>query len=219
MNRLARILGRATGIEVILRNGVALADHCSVPLHAEHPTIGTAGIMRAKKGIDTVLRACKQVARSIPNLDLRLIGAFRDSEQSYWLQLLDATGMRPKTQISGVLPHIEAVKAIGELDVYVHASLYDGCPNALLEAAAAERPIICARTASSSEILEDGNECLMFEPGDVCELGATIMRLLHDRPAAREMGKRARTKVANNFSLQGEIQCILDLYRQIGVKI
>src|SRR6185503_18503840 len=60
----------------------------------------------------------------------------------------------------------------------------EGCPNALLEAMAAGKPVIASRSGGTPEVVVDGETGLLVPPEDVDALGAALRRLAAD-PALR----------------------------------
>ena len=70
-------------------------------------------------------------------------------------------------------------------DIFVLASRFgEGCPNAVLEAMAAARPVVATRSGGTPEVVADGETGILVPPGDVPELRAALERLAAD-PALR----------------------------------
>jgi glycosyltransferase involved in cell wall biosynthesis len=61
----------------------------------------------------------------------------------------------------------------------------EGTPVVCLESLAAGRPVIASRSGGLADVIVDGYNGLLFEPGDCIELAATIRRLIDD-PALKE---------------------------------
>ncbi len=69
-----------------------------------------------------------------------------------------------------------------------------------IEAGVAGRPLVATRVGGIPEVIEDGVNGLLVEPGDVAALAEKV-RLLVDDPALREsLGKQARSRVERDFT-------------------
>jgi len=73
-------------------------------------------------------------------------------------------------------------------------------PIKLFEYMAAGKPTVSTKVGSIPEILQDGNEGLLVDPGKPDMLGKAILAFLRDRDLARRMGENAREKVLKNFT-------------------
>ena len=75
-------------------------------------------------------------------------------------------------------------EALEAADVFVMPSLSEGMPMALLEAMAHELPIVASRVGGVPEILTDGLDAVLVDPGDAAELARALAALAAD-PARR----------------------------------
>lgn len=90
----------------------------------------------------------------------------------------------------------------------------NGCPNALLEAAAASKALVCSRTPPIQEIFHEGVECLMHVPEDAIDLSRVVRRLLADCPLRAKLGAAARARVVSAFSEGQEIATLIAMYER-----
>ena len=68
----------------------------------------------------------------------------------------------------------------------------EGMPVVCLEAMAAARPVVASRAGGLSEIIEDGRNGLLFEPGDSQMLSAKLKMLFDDAALSESIAQRAR---------------------------
>ena len=92
----------------------------------------------------------------------------------------------------------------------------EGLPRALLEAAAAARPIVTTDTEGCREIGRNGVNGLLVPVCDAEVLAEAILRLLNDPELRARLGREGRRIVTEEFSLEIVIRKTLDLYDQIG---
>ena len=87
-------------------------------------------------------------------------------------------------------------------DIFVLPSLREGLPNALLEAMSTALPCVSSDLKGVTDyLISDKKEGLIFAPGDVESLCKAIYALLNDRNMAKELGRNAREKILDKFSI------------------
>jgi glycosyltransferase involved in cell wall biosynthesis len=79
-----------------------------------------------------------------------------------------------------------------------HASGYA----VIAEAMAMGKPVIATRTASPSDLIEEGVTGFYVEPGDSEEIQRKILQLLKDPELARQMGQAGRRRMVEQFSVE-----------------
>ncbi|WP_250121505.1 glycosyltransferase [Chroococcidiopsis sp. CCMEE 29] len=175
--------------------------------------IGSSGRFRDKKGIEFLLDACAELGNQL-HLTLLLVGDFIEREREYWEQQVQHSGIGDRLRITGITSRQEALAYLPHLDIFVIPSLHDGCPNTLLEAMLAGRAIIGTNVDAIGEILEDGVDGLLVNPGSVGELAATL-RYLATQPELRQrLGAAAKTKVTQQLAPSVEHQNWLEVYQR-----
>jgi glycosyltransferase involved in cell wall biosynthesis len=150
----------------------------------------------------------KLLARLPPNVRLVWIGdgslreALRDSAAAH--------GVADRLILPGWQHNARA--SMGAFDLFVLPSLYEGFPFAILEAMAAGLPCVVSDVDGVGEAVVDG------QTGYVCPTNAAdvwldrIRRYLSDCEQRREAGLRARTRYAENFSLEVMARKTADIY-------
>ncbi len=88
----------------------------------------------------------------------------------------------------------------------------EGIPKALLEAAAAGRPIVTTDMPGCCEAVHDGDNGLLVPPRDVHALAEALIRLIADPELRQRMGARGRERVEQEFGADQVIGQTLALY-------
>jgi glycosyltransferase involved in cell wall biosynthesis len=94
------------------------------------------------------------------------------------------------------------------LHAYIHPSLVSGMPNAVLEAMASGLPVIATAVGGTPEAVQHGSTGWLVTPGDVQEFVKHAAYVTQNRDAATEMGRRARRRIEEEFSLKVTTQAI-----------
>lgn len=94
-------------------------------------------------------------------------------------------------------------KILRAADVFILASLWEGLPNAVLEAMATGLPVIATATGGVPELIQNEKEGLLVPPKDPDALAAAVHRLVGDAQLRQTLGGNARARAQDDFSLEG----------------
>lgn len=98
-------------------------------------------------------------------------------------------------------------------DAFVLASRWEGLPVALIEASACALPSVITNIPGSLEVLPDPPACAVTV-GDPQALANAMRAMMDLSPSERrELGMRARQRVAKHFGLDSMLERYADLYR------
>ena len=129
-------------------------------------------------------------------MHLKVIGYCEDPSM---FQALAGPDERIELYPTGV-PHAEALRIIGDCHVYVLASRTEAMGRVLLEAMAAERPIVAADVDGVPQIIQNNDNGLLFEPGSVDALARALRRMLSDADLRGRLATKGLRDVTNKFS-------------------
>jgi len=113
----------------------------------------------------------------------------------------------------GQSPDVAGVLAAA--DVFVQSSRWEGLPLTVLEAMAAGLPVVATAAGGTKEAIEHGVSGLLVEPGDRAGLTAAIERLMNDPPERERLGRAARRRVNERFSIDANVSAHARLYMQL----
>jgi glycosyltransferase involved in cell wall biosynthesis len=100
-------------------------------------------------------------------------------------------------------------------DIFCFTSRFEGFPNALLEAMAAELPIITTNFDGADELITDGQNGRMIEIDDVDACMEAIKFYLENPENAKLFGQSARKFVDENCTIQRMVQSTTRYYHGI----
>ena len=185
---------------------------------------------RAKEGFghSDVLFAC--VARFAPQKNhALLLKAFAKgpaSDPKAHLVLVGDGALREQTeQQAGVLGlthqvHFLGLRAdipdvLGAMDVFVLSSDYEGNPLSVMEGMAAGLPVVTTAAGGVPDLLENGKEGLIVQPGDVLGLSNSMASLLRNREIRQSLGMAAARRAGEKFDVSRMVQAYEGVYENL----
>jgi glycosyltransferase involved in cell wall biosynthesis len=91
----------------------------------------------------------------------------------------------------------------------------EGIPVALMEAMAANVPVIATNISGIPELVKDGETGLLISPEDASQLAEAIMNIYKDVISARSKAANASVLVKHEFDLMQNIQQLSQLFDAI----
>jgi glycosyltransferase involved in cell wall biosynthesis len=220
-NRIGRLwqrVGWATRPEVIYTSEADRTDDGREPSHviplgidverfagaqpaltAGTPLIGTIGRLAEQKDHATLLEA----ARLLPEAQFVLVG---DGELRGELERRAGENV----QFTGARDDVPELLA--SFDVYAQPSLFEGLCVAVLEAQAAEVPVIATPVGGVRDTVVHEETGLVVPVGDAHALAAAVERLLDDQQLAARLADEAGRRVRERYTEQRMIEATLALY-------
>ena len=143
-----------------------------------------------EKGVDILINALTIIRKSIPDADLTIVGD--GPERQVLMHLADRLGLSSVVHFVGT--QTDTIPFLSAADVYVQPSRFEGWGIAVLEAAAASRPIVMTDVGCAGDVIENGKSGLVVRPGDAQALAAATIELLKDRALATRLAASAHAQ-------------------------
>ena len=178
--------------------------------------IGFVGELREKKGMATLLSGYAQLAKTIP-ASLLIVGEVREGEDKKAFEEFQTTTPQLHITVTGHIPHKDLPAYYSLMDVFVHPSLRDGMPNAVLEAMACGVPVIATPVGGVLDVLKDGENGYYVDIHDSNGLSEKIVAMLHQTKKTETIRGSARETVLKQYTLDKELQANLKIYASLGV--
>lgn len=184
----------------LLPNAVDPLKPAANPAQREPATILIVNRMDArdrKKNIDQVIRAVAELKGRVPGLKLELIG---DGGLRPELEALAASlGLADVAKFHGWVCEDELQGFYERARVFAMPSSKEGFGIVYLEAWLRRLPVICSSEGASSEVVADGVDGFVVDPGDISMLADRLHTLLTNPTLATSMGERGKRKVEQNY--------------------
>ena len=181
------------------------------------PAIGIFGRVTNWKGQKEFLRAAIQLLPEFPNLRVYVVGDASDGDQRYFeecREIARASDYRDNFVFTGRVSDVASFYR--KCTVVVHASTWpEPFGMVLIEAMAEARPVVASIHGAASEIVQDGDDGYVVDPGDPNAMAARIMELLSIPARSLEMGSRGRNKVLDVYAPRTGANRFESLYIEI----
>ena len=195
-------------------NGVAPDEFPVAETEPDVPTIAFMGRVDPLKDLHTLIRAFRIVRERIPEARLRIFGGipagngpYRDSCQA----LIDELGLTDAASIEGRVE--TSVEAYHAGSVVALTSISEGFPYTVVEAMACGRTVVCTDVGGVAEAV--GDTGIVVAPRDVPAVAEACIELLSDHARRRLLGKAARERVLDNFTLEQSLDAYRRLYERL----
>jgi glycosyltransferase involved in cell wall biosynthesis len=169
-------------------------------------------LSREKAHID-LLEAFKCLRELNSELDSRLVIVGDGIERERLETAARSLGVRDRVVFTGQQQNVQPYYAAS--DVLVLPSHSEGSPYVLLEAMAANVPIVATIAGGVPEMVHDEETALLVPIGDTRAMAAAIGRVLTDKMLVEKLTSRAAARIATHHSSEIQTSSLIELYRRV----
>ncbi|HKF45868.1 MAG TPA: glycosyltransferase family 4 protein [Terracidiphilus sp.] len=213
--RKLRVIGNGSSNGVDLNHFSPGPDElrASIGIADDAPVIGFVGRLTRDKGIPELVEAFAAVNKDFPQSRLLLVGWFDDSEDA----LSEAQRVRieddPNIVCTGFVADTSAWYRA--MDVMVLPTWREGFPNAALEAAASEVPVITTHATGARDAVLPERTGLVVPAGDPEAIRSAVLGLLENPGRRKRMGTAGRAWVKSRFASTHVHELTVRLYSSL----
>jgi glycosyltransferase involved in cell wall biosynthesis len=180
------------------------------------------GRLERRKGVDVLLQAARRLVAELP--EVRFVLAGPDSllpgpVERYREEFLAAAGgdraLLERVRFEGEVSDERLWELYAGCDVFCAPSLYESFGNVLIEAMMFGKPVVASRAGGMPEVVEDGVNGVLVEPGDVESLQRALRGLLLDAGRRAELGAAGRRRWTERFRLDAVAELTHRRYREL----
>jgi glycosyltransferase involved in cell wall biosynthesis len=157
------------------------------------------------------LRSARRVHEAFPDAVFLLAGEGNLTDSLR--QLTSELGISDNTEFLGRCNNVEQVLRISE--VCVLSSKAEGFSNSILEYMASGKPVVATDVGGAREAVSEGKTGYLVAAGDDHAMSDRLISLLRDPERGREMGKRGRRVVEEEFSCKAQLGKTEALYEKL----
>jgi glycosyltransferase involved in cell wall biosynthesis len=189
-----------------------------------HPLLGVVAQLSPWKGQETAVEALRLLRDEGSDAHLLLIGsakfvarATRFDNEAYVARLREriaAVGLEDR--VSWLGERDDVPELMRGLDVLLLPSSEEPFGRVLVEAMSLEVPVLATTVGGPREIVRDGREGYLLEPGDPAAWAHAAARITADPQLAERLGRAGRERALAAFGLERHVAAMIALYREIA---
>ena len=174
-------------------------------------TVGWVGRMTGIKRTDDVLLAVRKLRERGVDACLCMVGDGPDRDI-----------VERRARELGIVRHTlflgyqeEVAPYFAAFDAMVLPSANEGTPVTAIEALAAARPVVATRVGGVPDVVSDGTDGFLVDPGDVDALADRLATLAGDAGLRERMGAAGRERVLPRYAVDRLVDDMDRLYREL----
>lgn len=175
------------------------------------PVIGTIAQLIPRKGHRILIEAAPMILARHPDAVFLFFG--QGPIEGELRGMCRDRALADRVRFAGFREDLR--KILPCLDLVVHPALMEGLGVSLIQAAACGVPIVASRAGGIPEIVRDGLNGFLVDPGDPSALADAVNRILGDDGLRSAMGSGGRGLVRREFGLEHMIEGNLRVYREV----
>jgi glycosyltransferase involved in cell wall biosynthesis len=178
----------------------------------------TVGRIDPQKNQLALVRILPQLRKSHPQLHLLLVGHITNEQYHRTLldEIRDLGLTRNVTLIPGIDPESQdIVDAYHSADVMVLPSIHEPFGIVLVEAWAAGLPVAASRVGGIASLIRDGDDGVMFDPGDNNAIGNAIDGLLRNPVRRHLLARNGCAKATDQYSWNRITEQLVEVYKEV----
>jgi glycosyltransferase involved in cell wall biosynthesis len=166
------------------------------------------------KGIQNIIYAFPEILKIFPDTKLMIVG-----DGSYAPELrkrVKKLNLENNVIFTGMLSFESLPDYFNACDLFVNPTIrQNGYDLTILEAMACEKPVVVSNIGSVPTVIEDGVDGLLVPTGDIKKLAEAVRKVLTDKELAQRLGKAARKKIVEKFSVESMVEGTIKVYEEV----
>ena len=178
----------------------------------ERMILAVGRLSKEKAQID-LLYAFKKLSDTHAEINARLVIVGDGPERENLEATAASLGIRDRVVFAGQARNVEVYYAAA--DVLANPSHSEGSPYVLLEAMAANLPIVATAVGGVPEMVENDQTALLVPVSDLQAMADAIARVLGDEQLAQRLAANASTLGTFRFSPENYVRSLILVYREV----
>ena len=171
-----------------------------------------AGTVDKRKGYHDLIVSFSMCSMSFPDWRLLIAG---NGEIDEGKSLAYHLGIADKVKFLGWITGDEKDSVFGEASIYCLPSYAEGFPMSVLDAWAYGLPVVCTPVGGIMDVAKDGENIMLFNPGDTTKLSEELSLLMGDIRLRESIALHSQTLSESIFNLSRINSQLGDLYKQL----
>lgn len=185
----------------------------NLPAHSKAPLLVCVARMRPVKNLPVLLRACAMLRDQGIKFRCVVLG---DGDDRPMLETLRASlNLESVVQFEGLASQESVREYWQQASVGLLTSLSEGMPVSLMEALSSAVPVVAPAVGGIPEMVKQGVNGFVVPVNNPEAVAGAVSQILNDPEMARQMGSAARETALERFSVDAQVDKLLDVWNQI----
>lgn len=155
------------------------------------------GLINPAKGIFDLLEVLKENINEFSGKVLLHIGGNGNVDELK--QKIEEYGLSDMVAFEGFVSGDKKTELLQNCDAYILPSYVEGLPISILEAMSYKKPILSTPVGGIPEVVKDGVNGILFDPGDKNAIASAIIKLQQDNNLLKQMEKESYRIIQPHF--------------------
>ena len=182
-----------------------------IGVSAKDLIVTTVGRLIPQKGHSVLIDAARELRSGSPEVKFLIVGA--GPLELRLRNQVDRLGLGENVIFLGLRKDVYDLLQV--TDVFCFPSMWEGLGVALLEAGACSLPAVASAVGGIPEIIEDGENGLLVQPGDPGALARQLSVLLKSADLRSQLGRNGRSVVERRFAADVVANMLMQLYERL----
>ncbi|MDI6896840.1 FkbM family methyltransferase, partial [Methanocella conradii] len=177
----------------------ALLCDCESPFTRENATkLIIMGRIDEPKGQEDIVLAVKELVSRKKDVELVMMGTHNPGYMEMLKALIADNSLEPYVKFVGF--NANPYPVLNKADIVILCSRNEAFGRVIVEAMLLKKPVIGTNSGGVPEIIKEGYNGLLYEPGNASELADKIEYLIENKDKIVEMGEKGYKFVKENFT-------------------
>jgi glycosyltransferase involved in cell wall biosynthesis len=196
---------------IVVKNGIDLASYDKYEPNLVYQNyVVFIGRLVFNKNLDIVLSSFTEVTKKIPDARLIVVGFGPMLDE--WKKMAVRLGLTKNVVFTEYVSQQKKIDILSKSSALLLPSITEGMPIVVLEAFALSKPALLSDIEPHHDIVEDGSDGFLVPLNDINKWAEKIIFILSNKQACEDMGRKARSKVENKFSMDRTLRELETLY-------
>jgi len=171
-----------------------------------------AGTIDKRKGYHDLIKA---FAKVVPEHHDWLLVFAGNGEIAEGMALCDSLGISSNVVFRGWVTGEEKDILFRESNIFCLPSYAEGFPMSVLDAWAYSLPVVCTPVGGILDVAINGENILLFNPGDIDEMSTQLKSLICDEQLRRTISENSHQFSSTIFNVERINHDLLDIYKEL----
>ncbi|MBO9200853.1 MULTISPECIES: glycosyltransferase family 4 protein [Niastella] len=199
----------------VLPNGIEVVNKQIVERDPAAPRILYLSNLVINKGIEVFLQSLTELHKQGCRFTASVVGGPVDYTIDEAKAYCARSGIGHLVDITGPRFGPDKFAELAKADIFVLPSFSECVPLTILEAMQFGLPVVATSVGGIPDILQDGVNGLLVQPGSVPELTARLQQLLVNKKERIQMGYSARERFIQKYTLAQYYEGMTDIFEQV----